>query len=301
MAKNEERIIENAESIVRTTETVGKLRNSIAKIEQEIISERRGLERRVERAVEDAMQKDGRQQRGTGTTMRDADERQHDGFELARKSLRIWPIIWKEDQRIMVAEVVNFARGALLVESLDNSWIESVGRAPSTKGGHAHNEVVVVFTDKNKRDEAFAMRKNLSTYVDLDGKPTSGVRIQVPHYLTPTFKMLEAYGHDLKRKHGKEFRWYIKFDDFERTLFLQIKIPNIGEWIDISPEEARKSRRRRNDRRIASARELLSPEAENVAPRRTQSVGDMESMEDDLSTPTNFQGLRQTWKPPPRV
>ena len=173
------------------------------------------------------------------------------------------------------------------------------------KGGHAHNEVVVVFTDKNKRDEAFAMRKNLSTYVDLDGKPTSGVRIQVPHYLTPTFKMLEAYGHDLKRKHGKEFRWYIKFDDFERTLFLQIKIPNISEWIDISPEEARKSRRRRNDRRIASARELLSPEAENVAPRRTQSVGDVESMEDDLSTPqptlTNVQDLNQTWKPPPRV
>ena len=72
----------------------------------------------MECAVEGAMKRDGRQQRGTGTTMRDAYERQHDGFELARKSLRIWPIIWKEDQRIMVAEVVNFARGALLVKSV---------------------------------------------------------------------------------------------------------------------------------------------------------------------------------------
>ena len=91
MAKNEERIIENAESIARTTETVGKLRDSIAKIEQEIISERRGLEKRVERAVDDAMKKD--RQRGMGG----ADKQRQDEFELARKSLRIWPIIWAED------------------------------------------------------------------------------------------------------------------------------------------------------------------------------------------------------------
>ena len=83
MAKNEERIIENAESIVRTTETVSKLRDSIAKIEQEIISERRGLEERVEHAVEDAMKKDGKQQWG----IRGADEPGHDEFELARRSL----------------------------------------------------------------------------------------------------------------------------------------------------------------------------------------------------------------------
>lgn len=304
--------IKGIESRMETQSTeVASVRNSVQRLEIQATEDRRGLDRKIRAVVNEAME--GASGRPTTTSL---DDRKFQEYDRARRALRIWPIHGNSDLELR-SGVEDFVMNALLVESFCQEWVESIEKVHSHARGAAHDEVVVYFVDKSKRDEIFSARPKLSAYIAPDGKPTSGMRLQIPSHLLPAFKLLESYGYELRKLHGETFRRYIKFEEFERTLYLQVKFPNIDEWFNISVEEARLSKTRKDKRRIASAREYLSPEGRLAQPR-SLSLGDNDTASevissassDDIGAPLrrgratgvplprmDVDQRRQTWKP----
>ena len=54
----------------------------------------------------------------------------------------------------------------------------------------------------------------------------------------------------MKRKHGRKLRKYIKFDEAEEDLFLQIKHDDDESWLTFNPREAKSELYKNNERKI---------------------------------------------------
>ena len=52
------------------------------------------------------------------------------------------------------------------------------------------NEVVVKFFDKQKRDLVASSSPSLASRIDKEGKPTAGIRMEIPADLMDTFRLL---------------------------------------------------------------------------------------------------------------
>ena len=127
---------------------------------------------------------------------------------------------------------------------MDELGIKKVQRVRSAPRGIAHMEVLVEFIDTYARDDILARGPMLAEYRDPNNKPTAGIRLDIPQHLLGVFKTLEAFGYALKRQHGNSFRKHVKFDEYARTLYIQVGIKNQDsderiEWRDYSAEEAR--------------------------------------------------------------
>ena len=106
------------------------------------------------------------------------------------------------------------------------------------------------FKDAYYRDDFFSRGPMLAEHRDHQGKPTCGIRLHIPAHLMSSFKTLEQYGYELKNKHGNEIKKHIKFEDYDGTLFLQVKHRNDKDWLNFSVEQARSELKGGNDRRI---------------------------------------------------
>ena len=100
-------------------------------------------------------------------------------------------------------------------------------------------DVLVTFQDSTERDYFFSKVRNLATYRDEEGNPTAGVRMDVAPYLLPVFKLLNNHGFDIRNAHGKETRRYIKFDEENLSLYLEVRLPGQSKWTKIKPDQAR--------------------------------------------------------------
>ena len=69
--------------------------------------------------------------------------------------------------------------------------------------------------------------------------PTAGIRIVVPEYLRATEKQLSDYGRRLRGKHGKGTKTHIKYDDGDRSIYLNVKLRGDDTWSRVYPEFAR--------------------------------------------------------------
>lgn len=100
-------------------------------------------------------------------------------------------------------------------------------------------EAVVVFRDKRVRNLVMSHSVNLAGSIDGRGKPTAGTRIELPPELRDTFRLLSRFGTRLRARHGEGTKRHVKFDDFEGSLYVNIKLPGDESWTRISPEMAR--------------------------------------------------------------
>ena len=64
-------------------------------------------------------------------------------------------------------------------------------------------EVTVLFADIDARDRATSFARNLGQFVDGTGKPTAGIRFEIPDHLTGIHRSLLQYGHVLWTKFHK--------------------------------------------------------------------------------------------------
>ena len=97
----------------------------------------------------------------------------------------------------------------------------------------------------------------LADYRDDEGKPASGLRLHVPGFLMSSFKVLENFAFQLRKRHNGELTKYIKFDEFERNLYLQVRHKRETEWIVFTPEQAKKELDKENGQKAQRSR-LLS-------------------------------------------
>ena len=116
---------------------------------------------------------------------------------------------------------------------------DEVIRVRSSPQSSVYLEALVTFHDNQDRDFIFSKARNLSEYRGEDGAPTAGIRLDIPPYLLPTFKLLNEHGFDIRNASGPDTKRYIKFDDHNLSLYLEVRLPGKTNWIKIRPEQAR--------------------------------------------------------------
>ena len=183
-------------------------------------------------------------------------------FMLARRSIRIWPVLGSSVQDLW-RNSGQFLATNLGLTNVRESHIESVSRPAIPSGLTAKNEVLIVFKDADVRDTVIGASAKLAMFVDEERRPTAGIRIEVPRRLRGAFSTLFKFGQQLRLRHGEGTRKHIKFDDVGRTLFLNIKLPRDESWSRVSVEMARRN---------LKARETLT---ENALERRLDLTGPM--------------------------
>lgn len=211
-------------------------------------------------------------------------------FLKARRSIRLWPVIGSTKIEIWRA-TGNFLKERLAIDSqeIKDEMIESIVRVQRPSGPSTTNKVLVVFKENAPRDQVLGKSGKLAECIDKDGKPTAGIRLEIPAYLQTDFRILFRYGQILRTRHGQGTRRHVKFDDVEGTIYLNVKLPGDTTWSSVTTEMARKGLRKRaraNDddlerrldideepkQRSASVSDAIRPTAQPTTPRRGASV-----------------------------
>ena len=163
-------------------------------------------------------------------------------YLTARRSVRLWPVD-RSSEDAMWRGVGDFIHSVLKISDNDVTQfdIESIKplENPRVPAGNLHNEVLVTFSCPRKRDLLMSGTMNLAGHTDSSGRPTAGVRLEIPGELDATFRLLSRFGTRLRARHGEGTKRHIKFDDFESSLFMNIKLPGDEEWSKISPAMAK--------------------------------------------------------------
>ena len=131
----------------------------------------------------------------TETTSR-LSEQKETAFLKAIRSIRVWPI---EGNTSLESKVDDFFKNALCISERDQEQIiiEDIYPVRSSPRSRQHNEVCVVFRDAETRELILSYARNLSTYVDKEGNPTAGIRMEIPQHLLMIHKLLMMYGFSL--------------------------------------------------------------------------------------------------------
>ena len=161
-------------------------------------------------------------------------------YTRARRSVRLWPVQGGcEDE--MWGNVGVFLHKTLAIsgEHLGQEDIERIDRAMDGRDHAEMREVIVRFFDKQKRDLVVANSPALSTCFDKEGRPTAGIRLEVPPELDDTFRLLSRFGTRLRARHGTGTKRHIKFDDYNGSLYSNVKLPGVEVWTKVTPEMAR--------------------------------------------------------------
>ena len=188
-------------------------------------------------------------------------------YEEALRTIRIWPILGDTPER-MRSNLEDFLKNALLQTDAEVELlgIERVARIRNQPGQRVHNEIRVQMSRPWARDHIASKGRLLSEYVDQENRPTAGIRMDVPDFLAADFKTLDRYGLRMKNTHGKGTKRYIKYDEPNLGLILELRMPGDFTWLRITPSMAREfvdaSDREdidRNRRKLTARRTLQPP------------------------------------------
>ena len=169
-------------------------------------------------------------------------------FAKARRSLRLWPILGGNSDDLWHSAGIFLGTNLGLKGKLDKDSIKSISRVDVPSGPGVREEALVVFVSNGVRDLVMGSAAKLGPFVDSEGKPTAGMRIEVPAHLQREFRVLFKYGQNLRSRHGVGTRRHVKFDDLDSTLYLNAKLPGDTTWSKITVEVARRGLRAREIR-----------------------------------------------------
>ena len=195
---------------------------------------------------------------------------EEEAFSCARRSLRLWPV-----PGALPNELWDSARTFItdkLMARLTQESIEAVSRVQIPSGPGVQMEALVVFRDVTTRDMVIGCAGKLSNSVDANGKPSAGMRIEVPQHLQQEFRVLFKYGQTLRARHGQGTRRHVKFDDVSRSLYLNVRLPGDESWSRVSAALALKGVRARqtmNDGELERRLDITGPLAPPQRPRAT--------------------------------
>lgn len=290
---NTNEIVKNSRRMDEQETKMNRITESIERIEREQVESRRSLDSRIKASA--------------GSVKKTSDS-----YDTARRSIRLWPIEGKNCVE-MTENVMSFLTGALEIQNVREKVgkILRVERIEDKEGSLIYSEVMVELQDRSKRDFIASRGRKLAGYVDNDRKPTCGMRMEIPEELVPTFNMLKKYGFYLK-KHEGENKNHVRFDDYKRSLYLQVKFKRDGDsdWINVYPDEAHEALVRA-DRGKTTRRWTGSPERSPPRKRRPRGAqgwrGPMGG-DDGMDVSDGEEGVevievaksKEKWKPPTR-
>ena len=188
----------------------------------------------------------------------------------------MWPIAGRTKDEI-TTNLTDFLQRCLGLSGaqIDDLGIERVERTGIPDNRTVDNELRIVLASATPRDFIFGQRPKLASYINEEGKPTAGFRVDGPDYLGAEWKLLDDLGFQLKRENGPGTRKYIKHDDYSYGFFLEIRLPGASSWTKILPEAAQHMRRRtsrgfrrRGPQEDGQRRQTTPPLALDVCQRR---------------------------------
>ena len=226
--------------------------------------------RRLEGAVNELMTKDRKDQSEVTTTVRMEIERELKNIRAtndraptanpsprgratdrdaaywkSRRSLKLWPVpgsttseLWRGCETFLNENM------AYPVHNIRDQDVEEILRCPPGNAlSRVKDEILVVFASVAVRDSVSAHAKNLKSFVDSEGRPTAGQRIDIPDFLRGVHRDLETYGKNLRKAHGPGLKRNIKFDDQDQSLVMDVKLPDEDEWVRVDRQLAYEERR----------------------------------------------------------
>ena len=221
-------------------------------------------------------------------------------YLLARRSIRMWPID-PSTQNTLWEGVGNFIPDVLRVADSEVSQhdIESIVALedPRIPAGNLNREALVTFFCPRKRDMLMSGTPNLANWADSSGRPTAGLRLEIPKELDATFRLLSRFGTRLRARHGEGTKRHVKFDDYEASLFINIRLPGDEEWSRVSPAMAKadldQSSRAETAgllKRIAAGPRLPVGSGRLIGPRGRLAVPIPHATSEDRPGPSNTSG-----------
>ena len=158
-------------------------------------------------------------------SMKEAQEAQ---YWIARRSLRLWPIVGPD----LYDATVDFLRDKLkqdprTIGSRDELHVRPAGTIGRAK---SKDEVIIRFPDATTRDAVRSAAFNLAG-------SSAGMRLEIPDNLRPSLRALESVSYNLKKAHPGLKR-NVKFDDEVMDLVLDIKLDDSSQWRKIRPQQA---------------------------------------------------------------
>ena len=155
-------------------------------------------------------------------------------FWNARRCLRFFPIQGKDDNELK-CQLEDFLTNKLKIPSgtLTKEDFKFPRRIKSTRRSNITDEVLVSFASVRARDLVQSYARNLEQWTDDKGKPTAGLRMEIPDRLLGDHKALEQYGHAMKLKHKDGFRRHIKMDDSGLCLYMDVYLPKQKQWVRV--------------------------------------------------------------------
>ena len=289
--QNRKQIEKTAAKVEDQATDISKLRDVMERVEREQVDARRGFDAKV-RGIIDRIPTSG------NTSNSNTD----DEFNRARKSMRIWPLEGNNEGEL-VNSVRTFLTGALEFDSVDDEIGHfSVKRArPTGAESVIYSEAIVEFKDNFTRDVVAMRGSKLSGYVDSSRKPTCGMRLEVPEHLTPAFRILKRYGFSVK-KQNPSAKHHVKFNDYDKNIYIQVRIDIGEEWMSFNADEAQDQLKRAEKKKNSRTRSLLSPDesTRNSKKRKTSEPVNMEVSTGEEDAEVFVVSPTKTWKPAPR-
>ena len=239
---------ENAtkEDVTRVQETLTRLDDQVAKNKEDVAwlirtkqDDTKHLEQKIGECVRDEIGK-LRMEGSCNQRVEDIKKLEEADYNDARQSMRMWPIpdgdeTVKKATRDFMCNILDIPR--LSVARIRINFVRRVSGARRSK---IEKEVLVRFADTGDRDTVQSYAPNLARH---GGK--AGVRFEIPNHLRHIFRLLDAHGGELKKRHPSLKR-SIKFDDAARSFVLDVKIAEDEAWTRIDPRMAEESRRLRD-------------------------------------------------------
>ena len=282
-------------------ERVGGLEENVKKNSQKLNELEERLDRQAQETANRA-QKEPLNPLVSGQSKQDAYiQRREEGriqkFQLAKRSLRIWPIEGTGEFELGKS-LDGFFRKALNMSESDlrEVIIESITRTRTSPRARHYMEVLVVFREEDTRELILSYSRSLAAFKDNEGRPTAGLRMEVPDYLGSTFKLLETVSIYLKQKHGTEARRLIKYDDVELSLYIAFKPKGATSWRRITPKMAATYREKEDERTMMDFTWSPPPTT------RSHSVLSQPNslpIENGAATSSPRAPSSRTWVPPP--
>ena len=177
----------------------------------------------------------------------------------ARRSSRFFPVLGETEVELK-RNLYEFCTEKLRIPSGDllDEDVEHVRRVRLRRGRESFAEVVVLFSDLKTRDRIVSYARNLGQFVDGKGKPTAGIRFEIPDHLSGIHRTLLQYGRALWTKNNKsqDFQRNVRFDDVGMTFCLDVKLPGKKEWMTVTYERA--ARESKLNKNLDEEEDLLS-------------------------------------------
>ena len=190
-------------------------------------------------------------------------------YETARRSLRLWPILGTGEELRRSVHLF-LTQNLSLGTGVQMDMVEKVERVATPSGPGVRDEALVLFRDTATRDTVMGAAAKLAPFIDLQGRSTAGMRMEVPSFLRQSFKILFRYGQNLRARHGAGTRRHVKFDDAEHALYLNVKLPGDESWTRVPVEVAKRGMRAKeilNADQMEKRFDITGPQVDPRRPR----------------------------------